>query len=254
MRNLIITIIMILSTNDTMAQTKQTGHYANVNGLMLYYEIHGHGFPLVLVHGGGSSIPANFSYWLPLFSVTHKVIAVEMQAHGRTADIDRVTTFEQDADDIAALLRSIGVEKADLLGFSNGATTSLQVGIRHPTLVRKLVLASGTYKRNGMPEGFFEGMIQATMEVMPDELKTSFLKINPDKAALQKMFDRDKARMIGFKDIDDSLIRAVKVPVLLLNGDKDVVSNDHVVAISKLLPNAKLLIVPGGHGEYMGET
>ncbi|RYF96724.1 MAG: hypothetical protein EOO02_21755 [Chitinophagaceae bacterium] len=104
MRNLFILLIMILSSINSEAQVK--GQYANVNGLKLYYEIHGKGYPLVLVHGGGSSIPANFSYWLPLFAKTHKVIAVEMQAHGRTADIDRVTTFEQEADDIAALLKS----------------------------------------------------------------------------------------------------------------------------------------------------
>ncbi|RYF96723.1 MAG: hypothetical protein EOO02_21750 [Chitinophagaceae bacterium] len=105
-----------------------------------------------------------------------------------------------------------------------------------------------------MPEGFFEGMKHATIDVMPDELKTSFLKINPDKTALQTMFDRDKARMIAFKDIEDSLIISVKASVLLVYGDKDVVNNDQVVAVSKLLINSKLLIVPGGHGEYLGAT
>jgi pimeloyl-ACP methyl ester carboxylesterase len=112
--------------------THDTSGYAPVNGLKMYYEIHGTGFPLVLIHGGGSTLQTTFGRVLPEFAKTHKVIAVEMQAHGHTADIDRPLSFSQDADDIAALLDYLHINKADVFGFSNGASTTLQFAIRHP--------------------------------------------------------------------------------------------------------------------------
>ncbi|MDZ4846107.1 MAG: alpha/beta hydrolase [Chitinophagales bacterium] len=102
----------------------------------MYYEIHGTGAPLVLIHGGSSTIQTTFGRVLPVFAKTHKVIAVEMQAHGRTADIDRPLSFEQDADDVAALLKYLNISKADIFGFSNGASTTLQLAIRHPELIK----------------------------------------------------------------------------------------------------------------------
>ncbi|MBK7441669.1 MAG: alpha/beta hydrolase [Bacteroidetes bacterium] len=108
----------------------ETG-YANVNGLKMYYEIHGSGFPLVLIHGGGSTLESTFGNVIHQFAKTHKVIAVELQAHGRTADIDRPLSFTQDADDVAGLLKQLHIEKADIFGFSNGASTTLQFAIRN---------------------------------------------------------------------------------------------------------------------------
>src|SRR6185295_13176637 len=113
---------------------KQTGCYATVNGLRMYYEIHGSGRPLVLIHGGGSTIMSTFGRILPELAKTHQVIAVELQAHGHTPDLDRPLSFEQDADDVAALLEQIQIDRADFMGFSNGGTTSLQIAIRHPEL------------------------------------------------------------------------------------------------------------------------
>src|SRR5215467_1494165 len=107
------------------AQTEPPGRYAAVNGLNLYYEIHGRGRPLVLLHGGGSTIESTFGRILPDLARTHQVIAVELQAHGHTKDIDRPLSFEQDADDVAALLAQLKIEKADIMGFSNGGTTAL---------------------------------------------------------------------------------------------------------------------------------
>src|SRR5262245_62108137 len=145
-------------TNPSMnAQQNNKGQYAAVNGLTMYYEIHGRGSPLVLLHGGGSTIDSTFGRVLLEFAKSHKVIAIELQAHGHTLDIDRPLSFEQDADDVAALLRRLKMEKADIMGFSNGGTTALQIGIRHPELVNKLVLLSAAYKRRGMRSGFFEG-------------------------------------------------------------------------------------------------
>ena len=230
-----------------------TGHYAAVNGLKLYYEIHGSGRPLVLVHGGGSTIESTFGRVLPYLAKTHQVIAVELQAHGHTKDIDRPLSFEQDADDVAALLKQLRVEKADLMGFSNGATTCIQVAIRHPNLVNKLVLASATYKRSGMPSGFFEGFKNASLKMMPRPLQEAYLKANPDPKGLQSMFDRDVARMAAFKDISDSDIKSIEAPTLVLNGDADVVHAEHALELSRTLPHARLAILPSGHGHYIGE-
>ena len=116
-----------------------TSGYAPVNGIHMYYEIHGSGAPLVLIHGGGSTITTSFGRMLPLLSHNRQVIAVELQAHGHTSDRDAPESFQQDADDVAALLQYLNIPKADILGFSNGGSTSLQLAIRHPHLVNKIV-------------------------------------------------------------------------------------------------------------------
>src|SRR5690242_17411113 len=152
-------------------QQAHTGHYAAVNDLQMYYEIHGSGRPLVVIHGGGSTIETTYGRVLPEFAKHFQVIAVELQAHGHTLDIDRPLSFEQDADDVAALLKHLTIEKADIMGFSNGGTTALQIAIRHAELVNKLVLLSATFKRSGMQSGFFEGFQNASLETsMPQPL------------------------------------------------------------------------------------
>ncbi len=230
-----------------------SGRYATVGSLKMYYEIHGRGTPLVLLHGGGSTIESTYGRILPALARMHQVIAVELQAHGHTRDIDRPLSFEQDADDVDALLGQLRIEKADFMGFSNGGTTCLQIAIRHSQRVRKLVLASTTYRRDGMQPGFFEGMRNASFEQMPQSLKDAFLKANPDPQGLRKMFDRDVARMVAFKDIDDASIKAIQAPALVLNGDTEVVRAEHALQLSRTLPHARLAILPGGHGEYIGE-
>lgn len=236
-----------------MSAQQQNGHYAPVNGLNLYYEVHGSGYPLVLLHGGGSTIASTYGRILPQLAKTHQVIAIELQAHGHTHDIDRPLSFEQDADDVAALLQLLKISKADFMGFSNGGTTCLQIAIRHPQLVHKLVLASAMYKRSGMPSGFFEGMQHATQAQMPPPLKEAYLKANNDTNGLQAMFNRDVARMIVFKDIPDEAIKAIQAPALVINGDADVILAEHALEIARTLPHARLAILPSGHGDYMGE-
>jgi len=235
------------------AQHKQTGHYADVNGLKLYYEIHGNGSPLVLLHGGGSTIESTYGRTLPEFARSHQVIAVELQAHGHTLDIDRPLSFEQDADDVAALLQQLKIEKADFMGFSNGGTTCLQIAIRHPQLVNKLVLVAAVYKRDGMIAGFFDGFDHASLEHMPKPLEEAYFKANPDPKGLQAMFNRDVARMKDFKDISETAIKSIKAPALVINGDLDVVRPEHALELYHTLQAAKLAILPGVHGECLGE-
>lgn len=252
-RPLLALLFLLTALLSMNAQNPLPGYFAAVNGLKMYYEIHGTGRPLVLIHGGGSTIESNFGRILPHLAKAHQVIAVELQAHGHTLDINRPLSFEQDADDVAQLLEQLHVEKADFLGFSNGGTTALQIAIRHPKLVRKLVVASATCKRDGMPPGFFDGFKNASLKMMPAPLQEAYLKANPDPAGLQRMFDRDVARMAGFKDMDDAALRAIQAPALVLNGDADVVRVEHAVWLSKLLPHAQLAILPSGHGDYLGE-
>ncbi|PWT73798.1 MAG: alpha/beta hydrolase [Bacteroidetes bacterium] len=230
------------------------GQYANINGLQLYYEIHGDGYPLILIHGGGSTIESTYGRILPELAKKYRIIAVELQAHGRTKDIDRPLTFEQDADDVAALCAQLKINKAHFMGFSNGGTTCLQIAIRHPNLVNKLILASSIFKRQGMQPGFFEGMDHASLDQMPQPLKDAFLKVNLDRNGLLAMFRRDVARMVSFRDIPDPAIHGIQAPAFVLNGDKDVVRSAHAMELAQLLPHAQLAILPSGHGDYIGES
>jgi pimeloyl-ACP methyl ester carboxylesterase len=251
MKKLFAILIMISLTGTVTAQSN--GRYANVNGLKMYYEVHGNGFPLVLIHGGGSTIGTSFGRILPALAKTHKLIAVEMQAHGHTADIERPLSFEQDADDVAELLKQLHISKADIFGFSNGASTTLEMAIRHPELVNKIIVASTMYKKEGAYPWFWDMMAHPTFEGMPQALKDAYLQINPDTNALHTMYKRDVARMQSFKDIKEEDIEAIKAPALIIIGDKDVVRPEHAVEMWRQMQNARLMILPGGHGEYIGE-
>jgi pimeloyl-ACP methyl ester carboxylesterase len=253
-RSTIIGLFLFVLTSLQMKAQPPAGHYAKVNGVNMYYEIHGTGKPLVLIHGGGSTIQSSYGRILPELAKTHQVIAIEEQAHGHTLDIDRPVSFENTADDVAALLKHLHIAKADMMGFSNGGTTTLQIAIRHPELVNKMILASTLTKRSGMPPGFFDGFDGVTLDVMPEALKAAYLAANPDPKGLQTMFNRDVARMKAFKDIPDTAIKAIQAPALIVNGATEIVLPDHALELSRLLPHARLLIMPGGHGEYMGEV
>jgi pimeloyl-ACP methyl ester carboxylesterase len=230
----------------------KTSGYAPVNGLQMYYEIYGKGeMPLVLIHGGGSTIETTFGTILPLLS--GKLIAVELQAHGRTSDRDAPETFEQDADDVAALLKYLKVDKANFFGFSNGGTTTLQIAIRHPKMVNKIIVLSGAYLREGFFEGFFDGFAGATLNNMPEPLRAGFLKVTPDEARLQTMFEKDVARMVNFKDITDEAIRSIKAPALIIVSQHDPITVEHNIKISRLINGAQLMVLPGMHGECIGE-
>lgn len=239
----------MLTVNDSTAQ----GKYANINGMKMYYEVHGKGFPLVLIHGGGSTIGTSFGRILPMLAKTHQVIAVEMQAHGHTSDRNQPLSFEQDADDIAELLKQLHIPKADIFGFSNGASTTLEIAIRHPELVHKIVVASTIYKKAGAYSWFWEMMSHASFDMMPQAYKDAYLQINPDKDALYNMFRRDTERMQHFPDIAEEKIKGIQAPALIIMGNKDVATMEHGVEMAHQIPNAQLLVVPGGHGDYIGE-
>jgi pimeloyl-ACP methyl ester carboxylesterase len=245
---------MPVKNDGAQIRTVSRTGYAPVNGIKMYYEIHGEGEPLVLIHGGGSTIETSFGRILPLLAQHHKVIAVELQAHGHTGDRDAPESFEQDADDVAALLQDLSINNAHILGFSNGGNTAMRIAMRHPDLVNKLVIISSFYKREGMMAGFFEGMQHATIDDMPKLLKTHYLQINNDQKALLTMFTKDRDRMLHFKNWNDDELRSIKAPAFLVCGDRDVITTEHTVKMSRLIPNAQLMILPGTHGSFIGEV
>jgi pimeloyl-ACP methyl ester carboxylesterase len=153
---------------------------------------------------------------------------------------------------VAALLRYVNVDKADFFGFSNGGTTTLQIAVRHPAMVNKMILVSTIYKREGMVPGFFDGFPDATLADMPEPLKAAYLKVAPDKNHLQVMFDKDVARMANFKDMADDDLRSIKVPALIMVTDHDVIMPEHAIKIARLMPDAQVVILPGVHGACIG--
>jgi pimeloyl-ACP methyl ester carboxylesterase len=228
----------------------QTG-YAPVNGLKMYYEIHGTAHsaqpPLMLLHGGGDTIQTSFGHVLEDLARDRQVIAFEQQGFGHTADIaDRPFSFVQSAEDTLGLLQHLHIAQADLFGFSNGGTITLQVAIRHPRVVRKLVVASGFYQREGSSyPWFWEGFPSAKPEQMPKELREAYLEAAPHPENLQSFFDKCVERMQNFLDIPTEAIRGITAPALVIVGDADVMRPEHAVDLFRLLPHARLAVLPG---------
>jgi pimeloyl-ACP methyl ester carboxylesterase len=224
-----------------------------IGGLPMYVEEAGSGRALLLLHGGGSTAQTTFGALIPALSRDHRVIAPEQQAHGHTPDIDRPLSFAQMADDTAALLERLDVREVDVIGFSSGGVVAMQLAIRHPALVRRLVLCSTFYSRAAFPPAFWSGFATATMSAMPQSLRSAFEAAQPDPAMRQRMFDKQVAMMHAFTDIPDSALRGIAAPALVMLGDRDVMSVEHNAALARLLPHGELAVLPGAvHGSYLG--
>lgn len=234
--------------------------YAPVNGLKIYFEIHGQSrpdaLPLVLLHGGGDTIQTSFGPLLPLLSRNRQVIAFEQRGFGHTADIDeRPFGFEDSADDTAALLAHLKVNRADLFGFSNGGTIALHVAMRHPTLVRRLVVCTAIMRRAWIPAQFWDSMEAARPDSMPAVLRDAYLKASPHPEKLESFFYKCRNRMRDFEDVPDAAIQAITVPTLVLGSDRDVMSPEGAVALFRLLPQGQLAMLPGvSHMEITSQT
>jgi pimeloyl-ACP methyl ester carboxylesterase len=232
--------------------------YVPVNDLQMYYEIHGAGQPLVLLHGAFSAIGTSFGHLLPGLAETRQVIAFELQGHGRTADIDRPLTLEGMADDVASAIGQLGVEPADIFGYSTGAAVGLQLGIRYPEVVRKLVLASVTYTMEGVHPGLMQGLGEMKPEMMHGSpWHEEYLSIAPHPEDFATLFAKKTEMDRQIKDLPAEAIRAIKAPTLLIIGDSDLVRPEHAVEMFRLLgggvfgdtpaglPNSQLAILPG---------
>src|SRR6266566_9820097 len=228
---------------NTQATNKDAkGNYASVNGLNLYFEIHGAGEPLILLHGGVGAIQM-FGEVLPSLAQNRQVVAVDLQAHGRTADIDRELRFELMAGDIAALIKHLGLEEADVMGYSLGGGVALRTAIQHPEVVRKLVLVSTPFKREGWYPEILAGMGQmgpAVAELMKQTpMYQLYASIAPKPedwpVLLTKLGELLRQDYDWSKDV-----AAIKAPTLLVLVVDDTVRTAHAVAFFELLGGGKV--------------
>ena len=222
--------LMVLTL--VMAQAP-AGQRAKVNGMQMYYEVSGKGEPLVVLHGAYMNIPAMGTI-IPELAKTHRVYALEFQGHGRTNDIDRPITYPNLADDVAAFMDAVGLKKADVFGYSMGAGAGLQLAIRHPEKVNRLVVASVAYDARGFQPEFTAMIPQMSVEMFPPQLEQEYRKLaaNPNgfRALATKLIQLEKEPLAWEADV-----KALKLPVFIIAGDADVATLEHTVAMFRLL-------------------
>ncbi len=222
---------------------RKTGSYADVNGLKMYYEIHGTGKPLVLLHGGFGATEMFNEVLLPSLSENRQVIAADLQAHGRTADIDRPLSYERMADDIAGLIKHLRLEKADVMGYSLGGGVALRTAIQHTELVRKLVLVSTAYKRDGWYPEVLAAMAQsgpqAAEQMKQTPMYQMYARIAPRPEDWPVLLT--KLGQLLRKDYDWSKqVAALKMPTMIVVGDADSIRISHAVEFFELLGGGKV--------------
>jgi pimeloyl-ACP methyl ester carboxylesterase len=247
-------------------QTPPGGAYASVNGLEMYYETHGSGgIPLILLHGGLISSDT-YAPFIPTLAENRQVIAIDVQAHGRTADIDRPLSMEAMADDIAALLAELGIENADFMGYSLGGSVSLQTAIRHPELVRKLVLISTVFARSGWYPEANEGMAAMNAEAAAFMLETPLYELYSSVAPNVEDWPQLVGKMGDMlrQDYDwTEQVDALQQPALIIIADSDSVMPAHAIELFQLFgggvpgdfvgqPASQLAIIPNTtHGSVI---
>jgi pimeloyl-ACP methyl ester carboxylesterase len=247
-----------LTSIPALALEPTSGATTEVNGLQMYYEVHGEtGEPIVLLHGAYMTIPSNWDALIPTLAKTHQVIAVEMQAHGRTSDRDTPITYEGMADDVAALLDQLGVDQAVVFGYSMGASTAIQVAVRHPEKVSRLVAASGGIAYEAYPEGFYEMIESITPEMMLDSpFDEEFLKFGKTREDFAALVEKLRALDLDRFAWPEEEIAKIDVPTLLIFGDADVIEMEHITRMYRLLggrsdgdmkglPKLQLAVLPG---------
>ena len=228
-RTALIAAALLLTSHAQAA-----GRRVQVNGMQMYYEVSGHGDPLIVLHGAYMNIPTMGAI-IPKLAKTHKVYALELQGHGRTTDIDRPITYANLADDVAAFMDAVKLEKADVFGYSMGSVAGLQLAIRHPEKVNKLIAASVSYDAEGWQPDFKAFIPKMTVEMfagMPFAKEYRKLAPNPDgfPALVKKLIALEHEPMAWEKDV-----KALKTPVLIITGDADVATLEHSVAMFRLL-------------------
>ncbi|RPI72247.1 MAG: alpha/beta hydrolase, partial [Ignavibacteriales bacterium] len=251
-----LVIFLILAiTSSLFAQQESNGKYVDVNGMKMYYEVSGKDDPLIVLPGAHMDI-MTMGKIIPMLAETHKVYALEFQGHGHTEDIDRPITYENLADDVADFMDAVGLNKADVFGYSMGAQVGLQLAISQPQKVNKLIFASGAYDLEGWQPAYTEFIPMMTVEMflaMPFFAEKHMQSANPDAyvAFLKKMIALEHEPMAWEEDV-----KKLKTPVLIIAGDSDVATLEHIVAMFRLLgggvmgdmgnplPESRLAILP----------
>ena len=236
-------------TTESIKHEKVAGHYADVNGINLYYEIHGTGRPMILLHGG-LMMGESFGPILPLMTQGHQVITVDLQGHGRTADVERPMDLRFMADDIAALIDHLRLEKPDVVGYSLGGGVALQTAVRYPAKIRRLVLVSANVRRDAIPAEMLaqQGQVNAAAaEFMKDTpMYQEYQRVAPRPQDFPRLLDKLGKWMAVDFDYSDE-VRGLQVPTLIVAADADMAPPSHYVEVFKLLD--------GGlrDGGWMGE-
>jgi pimeloyl-ACP methyl ester carboxylesterase len=244
-------------TTNPARRPGATSGYVPVNGLDMYYEIHGDGSPLALFHGAMGTIDSCFANLLPALAATRQVVAIELQGHGHTSDIDQPLSYRQMAADAAALLEALGIEMADLVGYSLGGAVALELAMQHPGRVRRLVFAGGaSYRRDGLyPEMLTEPESGAD-DLTGSVWHQAYLQVAPDPSAWPVLVAKNNQLDRMFAGWPEEDIQAVTTPALLIIGDSDIVRPEHTMTMFRLLgggvvgdlaglPAAQLAVLPG---------
>jgi pimeloyl-ACP methyl ester carboxylesterase len=238
-----------MSTTEPAIEARGAGQYADVNGIHLYYETHGSGRPLILLHGGLMS-GAMFGPVLPALAANHQVIAVDLQGHGRTADIDRPIDVRLMADDIAALIDHLGLAKPDVVGYSLGGGVAFFTAVKYPDKVGKLVMAAAHIRRDAIPPDMLaqQGQVSsASVEFLKDTpMYQGYQEVAPNPEDFGKLLDKIGVSMAQDFDFSEE-VRGLMVPTLIVAADADMAPPSHYVEVFKLLD--------GGlrDGGWMGE-
>jgi pimeloyl-ACP methyl ester carboxylesterase len=258
--------LALLGAGPALAQDEAVGDRVEVNGMEMYYEVSGAGEPLVVLHGAYMNIPSMGAI-IPRLAETHRVYALEFQGHGRTTDIDRPITYQALADDVAAFMDAVGLESADVFGYSMGAGAGLQLAIRHPEKLRKLAAASVAYDLEGWQPAFREFIPQMNVEMileMPFAEDYRKLAADPDgfPALAEKLIALEHEPMAW-----EAEVKAMTTPVLIIAGDADVATLEHSVAMFRLLgggvmgdmgqplPASRLAVMPAtSHTAVIGQV
>jgi pimeloyl-ACP methyl ester carboxylesterase len=248
--------LTMLLSGVVSGQQKSTTGYAPVNGLKIYYEIHGSGEPVVLLHGAFMAISGDWNNWVGELSKTRKVIAVEMQGHGRTADIDRDLSYENLADDVSGLLDYLKIPSADIVGYSLGGGVAMECAIRHPEKMRKVVSISAPIRRDGWVKeanDFWPSFTWEMMKGTPAEV--GYKQLNPKPDGFADFFNHLKATALRPYDFGADKFKATKAPMFFIHGDADGVRLDHIAEMYRLKggdlhgdmrphPESRLAILP----------
>lgn len=266
MSRTVVLALALFAAGPALSDSAPVGNRVEVNGMQMYYEVSGQGEPLVVLHGAYMNIPSMGAI-IPKLAETHTVYALEFQGHGRTTDIDRPITYPGLADDVAAFMDAVELPKADVFGYSMGAAAGLQLAIRHPEKVDRLVAASVAYDAGGWQPAFRDFIPMMTVEMfteMPFAEDYKTLAADPDgfPALVAKLIALEKEPMAW-----EAEVKALKVPVLIITGDADVVTLEHSVAMFRLLggggmgdmgaplPASRLAVLPAtSHTAVIGQV
>ena len=232
-----------------MSITPSTTGYADVNGLHLYYETYGSGAPLVLLHGGMLTIDLNFATLIPTLAQTHTVIGVEMQGHGRTANIDREITYANLATDILALLDHLGIARAAVLGHSMGGGVALELAVNHPDRVSAIVPISASVSKDGMHPDLLDPSTFETSSIMPTaqdfaDFKGAYERLSPHPEQFDAFLMSLSGMDSDFAGWSDEQLAGISCPVLIVQGDNDFTTVPHAGVMLAKIPNSTLAVIP----------